>query len=105
MADDYVPLIDSAAATRKIDNSSVTRADGTIVDRQRINISDPTDVDAHATVAPDLPHRRSYGLAVRFPSDALPLPIVDSTGEILEELRRIRRGIGKLVGDPFLNDD
>lgn len=34
----------------KVDTSEVTQAGGTVVERQRVNLSDPSDPNAHATV-------------------------------------------------------
>lgn len=52
MSDSYVQVMpDSTGA--KVDVSEITRADGeTLVERQRIVISDPTDANQHAGVGP-----------------------------------------------------
>jgi hypothetical protein len=44
MAVDQVIQIAPDSSGKKIDNSELTRADGTVVERQRINIGSPTDV-------------------------------------------------------------
>lgn len=47
---DQVVQVAPDSTGKKIDNSELTRDDGTVVERQRVNISDPEDPNAHTAV-------------------------------------------------------
>jgi hypothetical protein len=64
----------------KVDNSAVTRADGTVVDRQRINLSDPSEVNCHQNV---------HGEDGRGAAEV-------SSREILAQLRLMNQTLGQM---------
>jgi hypothetical protein len=51
MATDTQVQIAPDGTGAKIDNSQITRADTTVVNRQRVNLSDPSDPNSHASVS------------------------------------------------------
>ena len=51
---------------QKVDNSAITRADGTQHLRQRVNVSDPSDPNAHGAVLNQQPPPGTYGQVVWF---------------------------------------
>lgn len=53
MTDNSITVNDQSSGT-EVDSSAVTRADGTVVNRQRMNVSDPDDPNAHANVRGEL---------------------------------------------------
>lgn len=50
MASDQTIKVAVATTGKNVDVSEVTRDDGTVAERQRANISDPCNLDAHARV-------------------------------------------------------
>jgi hypothetical protein len=53
MAQDAYVQVAADGAGKKVDTSELTRADGTVVERQRVNIADPADPNMLAPVTPE----------------------------------------------------
>jgi hypothetical protein len=65
---------------KRIDNSEVTRADGLPYERQRVNLSDPSEPNAHAAV------RGEDGRGVLLVG-----------GDVLTELRHLNASVAELL--------
>jgi hypothetical protein len=51
MAADQTVTVAPDSTGKRIDNSEITRADGSLAERQRVNLSDPSDPNAHVSVS------------------------------------------------------
>lgn len=84
-------------AGKAIDNSRIINRDGADKYRQRINVSDPADPDAHAAVTNTDPDRNAYGMAVRvIPGGADVSTTNDLLLLILGELQAINLKLGAM---------
>lgn len=89
MSDSYIQ-VPTDGSGKRVDNSVLPQDDGTIVYRQRVNVSDPVTVDAHLSISRYDPLLGEYGAAVRVIPGAADRDTAELLFQILEELRAQR---------------
>src|SRR5437867_2942482 len=73
---------------KKLDTSEIVRTDGTVVERERVTVSDDTLQAAVAAVISGIPSQASWGLVVRDISARL---LVTTMETLTRELKRNNR--------------
>ena len=91
---DFNISVFSNAGPVAADTSQVTQDGGTVVQRQRINLSDPAQPDAHANVVGRQPLSNEFGPVVWSKNDELIIQILQ---QMLDEFREFKNTFyGKL---------